>query len=745
MTVIPDDPAGEDRIGYGDHGEGLVQMIRTVEARGSFTIGVYGRWGQGKTSMLRQIKKSLDERGIRGDQEVITVWFNPWRYAGEKFLIVPFFHTLVAALEDYKKCLEEMETAGKLSSSWKVLRNKLITFGQTLSRVPVALAYGLEGEIKVPLLLKAKFNFQRFIDEGRRQEAKIEAQQAEESAEDSNKMIEEHESLYYNLIEELQRAVDDFDTKVVVFIDDLDRCLPEKAVELLEGLKVLLDLRNFVFVIGVAREVVERGIRVRYRELYAKTDGDGPRIERDYLEKIIQFPLTLPPADKQRLSQHIREDYMADLPRAHPYLDTILEAIDTIPRNLKRYINAVAFTMWIADRRKGQGQTDFRDELLIKMSLIGFLLPELYKQLTSYPHHLLFIQEKLWEREREEQEKTVDSRDEPPDDEFPDAKAIREMKDSEKAREELKTGIREVDHWLERPHVDKLKTILKKRSRQWNGKELKDQGFRLIKEVSHYVSLATPALESKVESKNLIAAIQKGATVSLEIEMGGRLVHIPGGSFQLGDDSEGSYEATVTGFEMDKYPVTQSLYERVMGINPSRFEGDDRPVEQVSWIDAVTFCNRLSKKTGRTPYYYIAGEEITGNTESDGFRLPTEAEWEYACRAGTEGERYGEIDEIAWYKSNSEGTTHGVGQKHANKFKLHDMLGNVWEWVWDWFAVFPEQPPDGYAGPKEGGYRVIRGGGFGNGAQYCRAADRSGSRPAGRRDGLGFRLSRSLS
>ena len=103
MVVVPDDYADVDEIGYREHGEGLIEMIRSVRASGSFTIGVHGQWGQGKTSLLRQIKKALDNSDANGKNPVLTVWFNPWQFTGEEHLIVPFFHTLVASLEKYRE------------------------------------------------------------------------------------------------------------------------------------------------------------------------------------------------------------------------------------------------------------------------------------------------------------------------------------------------------------------------------------------------------------------------------------------------------------------------------------------------------------------------------------------------------------------------------------------------------------------------------------------------------------------
>ena len=374
-------------------------MIRSVRASGSFTIGVYGQWGQGKTSLLRQIKKALDNSDVNGKNPVLTVWFNPWQFTGEEHLIVPFFHTLVASLEKYQEKIKGSNKSGKFLKS-------VSDFFQKLSRVPVALVYGMQGEIKVPLLLKGKFSFAKMIEKFRRQKGEIE----QETRPDYIRTLKEYESLYYNLIEELQDAANIFDTKVVVFIDDLDRCLPEKAVELMEGLKVLLDMHGFVFVIGVAREIIERGIRVRYRELYREQWEDMPFLEQDYLDKIIQFPIALPPADPALLRQNIVEAHINEMKDAVPYMNTILSSLGNNHRTLKRFINNLSFLLWVADRKELQVEDaePFLPELLIKISLIAFQFSDLYGQLCSYPHHLIKLQETLRRLEdRDEKKKSL--------------------------------------------------------------------------------------------------------------------------------------------------------------------------------------------------------------------------------------------------------------------------------------------------------------------------------------------------
>ncbi|MCO5382153.1 MAG: formylglycine-generating enzyme family protein [Methanosarcina barkeri] len=217
---------------------------------------------------------------------------------------------------------------------------------------------------------------------------------------------------------------------------------------------------------------------------------------------------------------------------------------------------------------------------------------------------------------------------------------------------------------------------------------------------------------------------------------------IPVGEFKMGssDDEVGRYDSegpvhkiTIKNpFNLGKYPVTQKQWVAIMGSNPSRFKGDDRPVENVSWNDVQEFLKKLN--------------ELRGN---DKYRLPSEAEWEYACRANTTTRFYFGDDELklgkyAWYSGNSGGETHHVGKKEPNSWKLYDMHGNVWEWVQDsWRNNYNDAPSDGSAWRDENSSdRVLRGGGWSYFADSCRSANRRRSYSGSRGDALSFRLVR---
>ena len=191
-------------------------------------------------------------------------------------------------------------------------------------------------------------------------------------------------------------------------------------------------------------------------------------------------------------------------------------------------------------------------------------------------------------------------------------------------------------------------------------------------------------------------------------------------------------------FWLGKYEVTQAEYLALMGKNPSHFKGDPSlPVEKVSYLDALAYCSTVTKRerdSGRLPLSYE-------------YRLPSEAEWEYACRAGTTnffsfGETVTEAEahQYAWTTENSGGSTHAVGQKRPNPWGLHDIHGNVWEWTLDWFGDYPAADVTDPAGPAEGKVKVFRGGGWNNEIQFARSANRFGMAPSNGIHFVGFRI-----
>ena len=244
------------------------------------------------------------------------------------------------------------------------------------------------------------------------------------------------------------------------------------------------------------------------------------------------------------------------------------------------------------------------------------------------------------------------------------------------------------------------------------------------------------------DGKESIADYAKrvGLEPTLALDLGNKvkleLVLIPAGKFTMGklssEEDHGNnktqHEVTLTKpFYIGKYTVTQEQYQQVMGSNPSNFKGKDNPVEMVSLDDAQEFCKKLGQTTNQT------------------LRLPTDAEWEYACRAGTStsyysGDTENDLKRVAWYAANSNGTTHPVGQKEPNRFGLFDMHGNVWQWCQDWYEEYKPDTVTDPQGPAKGVVRVLHGGSWNFAPFMCRSVSRDNGFPGHRCSHFGFRV-----
>jgi formylglycine-generating enzyme len=236
------------------------------------------------------------------------------------------------------------------------------------------------------------------------------------------------------------------------------------------------------------------------------------------------------------------------------------------------------------------------------------------------------------------------------------------------------------------------------------------------------------------------------------------MILVQGGSFDMGsnggaNDEKPMHRVTLSDFYIGKYEVTQEQYEKVMDSNPSYFKGSGKiaPVENVTLYDAVEFCNKLSEMEGLQKCYSGSGDNIKCDFSKNGYRLPTEAEWEYAAKGGSKRRCYkyskysgsNNLGEVGWYEDNSREKTHSVGGKYPNELRIYDMSGNVWEWCWGRYGSYSSSAQTNPHGHRGGGdFWIGRGGGWNNSASFCTVSYRYFFTATYANDKLGFRLAR---
>lgn len=254
---------------------------------------------------------------------------------------------------------------------------------------------------------------------------------------------------------------------------------------------------------------------------------------------------------------------------------------------------------------------------------------------------------------------------------------------------------------------------------------------------------------SQLSSLEYIPQVETPETVFQMVDM----VLVEEGCFYMGNAVGGGDEIPIhlvylSSFYIGRYSVTQQLWQKIMGNNPSSFKGENLPVDNVSWSECVSFCNKLSVREGLEECYSINGDSVSMLSNKHGFRLPTEAEWEYAARGGKCKEFMysgsNSLREVGWYNENSNiilPQYHPVGLLKPNEFGIYDMSGNVCEWCWDWYDTYSNVTRDPL-GPEKGRSRVYRGGRWSDKATNCRVSYRNCSSPNGKKDypGIGLRL-----
>jgi formylglycine-generating enzyme required for sulfatase activity len=763
LFILSDQPADEDQLNFYPYAKTLADIIADGSVQTPLTIGIFGSWGSGKTSLMSMIKKRLDalqQKGRRAGQEGIvpshlTVWFNAWLYSQDEALWRALILRVLgevrrarggdpAARDELDELIEQLHRVteplqlGSLSITAADLLRKE---GTGSARITLALQPGLdllesvvqarpEGELAAVTALRNQVRLTTAALEQERVEA------LERFRERFKALVAKNVVPYGYL---------------VVFVDDLDRCLPDKAVEVLEAIKLFFDVGGCIFCLGIDRDVIERGIRLKYQD-YEQLDEEAPPpiSGARYLEKIVQIPFQLPPIDRDAMKDYVQ--------RIAPRLEELAPSCETVfavglepnPRRIKRTLNIFVLLWRLAQNRKDLAGV-IRPVRLAKMVIIQQYHPRLFRLITDGPHYLIDLEKRFREQERRDLGAQDGERGPGGEGEAVSAGPLSEL--------------------LGRSLLRALLTCTPVDEPEANFADLGPAGVR------EYIYLTRSTVEETPEAEE----------VPLPFEP--QMVTVPAGAFlmgtpeseldelgELGADRDWiqnevpQHEVALVAYAVGRYPVTNAEFARFVedggygkadywteagwkqkessGWTQPRHWEDDRwnnpsqPVVGVSWYEAVAYCHWLAARTGK-PY-----------------RLPTEAEWEKASR-GADGRRYPWGNEwdpnVCNNKESGPGGTTPVGEypDGDSPYGAGDMAGQVWEWCSSKYGGigtrpdfgYPYRPDDGREELEGGDTRILRGGSWWNDnpAAICRCGYRDGLHPALGDLDRGFRCARTLS
>jgi formylglycine-generating enzyme required for sulfatase activity len=740
-SLLDDLPTDRDTLDFEPYVATLADLIASPATRTPLTIGVFGTWGSGKTSLMRMVRGKLPE-------SFRTAWFDAWKYEKEETLWRALLLHVLSALkgavpknkEEDREELSDLETAlyqpvdrekvGGLTIDWGRLGAGL---GE--GAVQIGLAFLPGGKVLADLIKelrkeeKSEEAIGKIVSAIHRQRAQIHIEQVQ--------FLEQFHARFEALVD---KHIEKKNLRLVVFVDDLDRCLPEKAVEVLEAIKLFVDVPGCVFVLGLDQEVIARGIEIKYRE-FGLAPGtpeaaggeaqkrfmiDGAR----YLEKIIQLPFQIPPIERTDMRAFV-SGLVDTWP--HPACpDVFAEGLGHNPRQVKRTVNVFLLLWQLADKRKEKLQGLIKPIRLAKVVAIQHIYPELYEVLKETPRLLRDLEDYY--------------RAESPSPSGRGDRGEGELSAAQTPRVEPPPALA---RFVSRAALRRLLTLHPADTPDANFTGLPPDELRL------YFTLTRRAEAPQVAPTEAPRAVVEP-----------QMVRVPAGLFLMGSTAKQALQVVADGLDMQfaererpqhtvelseylvgKYPVTNAEYQafvREAGYKPPlHWDGDkypegkgDHPVVNVSWDDAADYCKWLSEKTGK-PY-----------------RLPTEAEWEKAAR-GADGRIYPWGNDWDPSKLNSaEGgarDTTPVGQYSPagdSPYGCADMAGNVWEWCADWFDEQEYQRRAKTAvkdpqGPEKGVTGVVRGGSFNNIRGLTRTAVRRPIPPSTQNVIYGFRVAMS--
>ena len=763
--IVNDQPTDKDALDFTPYVETLADIIQTGNT--PLTIGVFGTWGSGKTSLMRMVKNQLP-KGFT------VAWFDAWKYDKEETLWRAFLLCVLSAVRKAIKKgqptedLEYLETmlyrAIEIEKAGGVTID-LAKLGGAVAKggVQLALSFIPGGAVLSEFVKKVQeLGAEALTDDAteaiQRERTKIQIEQV--------RFLEQFQVKFRDLVEQ---HISNNKKRLVVFVDDLDRCLPEKAIEVLEAIKLFLDAENCIFVLGLDQEVIARGIEMKYKELGAKQDGDGQghfTIEGvRYLEKIIQLPFIIPPVEPSDMGDFVHG--LSD-PWPHEECPKIFaEGLGDNPRQIKRTVNTFLMLWKLAQKREEKLKGKVKPIRLAKVVAIQTVYPDLY--------NLLLKEEPRYLRELEEYYRTETTQESKSESVY-SKRGLRILGESpseiQKGESEGQVASKIEPPPALVPFLSRRGAAAVRRILTMHSLGLQDANFAGLppEELKLYFTLTrraeAPQPTPPPEAARLVFEPQMVKIYAGKFLMGTTKEQAQAILKETNNDSnwqkwldweQPQHTVELSEYSIGKYPITNREYQAfVKDANykpPQGWDGDQfpsekggHPVVNVSWDDATAYCKWLSEKTKKQ------------------YRLPTEAEWEKASRhrilVPESGEHpWEESESLIWpwgnefdpKKANTSegglGGTSEVGQfspQGDSPFGCADMAGNVWEWCNDWFDEKEyKNHKDGVKDPQgaqKGKVRVLRGGSFGSSLRLVRCANRDGNDPDLFNDYSGFRV-----
>jgi len=739
--IVNDQPTETDALDFTPYVETLADIIQTGNT--PLTIGVFGGWGSGKTSLMKMVKKQLPS-------DFTVAWFDAWKYDKEDTLWRAFLLNVLFAVEEKSGETEELKTL-------KTMLYRGLEFEKTggvtidLAKLGAKVA---EGAIQIGLSFIPPLATLADLAKDLQKGGKGNIQGGFEEA-----IQRERTKIYVEQVRSLEQFQDKFATliksyispkRLVVFVDDLDRCLPEKAIQVLEAIKLFLDVKDCVFVLGIDQEVIARGIEMKYKEFKDRKDVDGqPRFTIEgikYLEKIIQLPFQIPPVIQDDMGKFV-EGLSGEWPHEECH-KVFAEGLGDNPRNIKRTVNTFLMLTKLAEKRRAKLKESVKPIRLAKVVAIQAAHPDLFNLLLKEePRYLRELEEYYRSESSEKKQASVN-----------ETRGMQAVGDSLPVSQERTVQKNDPPPALV-PFLSQRGIAAVRRILLLHKLDLQDANFAGLPtdELKLYFTLTRSA-----EAPQASPPAAEVARLVFEPQM----VRIPAGKFLMGSTKEQAAQAIKDGldkrfadweqpqhsielseYSIGKYPITNREYQAfvrdVKYKPPQGWDGDQFPAEKgshpvvyVSWDDATVYCKWLSEKSGK-PY-----------------RLPTEAEWEKAAR-GEDGRVYAWGNDLNSKKANTDeagiGDTSDVGKfspQGDSPYTCADMIGNVWEWCNDGFN---EREYEGRAGKitkdpqgsEKSTVRVLRGGSFLNYHWLARCASRLRDDPLNSNYYFGFRVASS--